>query len=472
MSSILSHYPHLAARIFNVALLVHPQKLDAIIAGLGQRLLGSQFEQDLSATAALPTELFSTRKGPRADRGYQVIDGVAVLNVSGALVHKTRMEADSSTLLGYNSIAADLQDAMDNPDVHALLQVWDSPGGEAQGAFEYASRALDLRGKKPFVAIADGMAASAGYLGASAADQIAITSTGYVGSIGVVMRHIDMSAALMAEGVRVSHIYAGSHKIDGNSFEPLSPAVRADFQSEVDSLYTTFIDSVSQARKVNPDALRATQAQTYRGQAAISAGLADRISTTDALISELAAQRARTYPVGQSKARANASTTERTQMQGNQPDGQSSVNPQPQANASPATAPAAAAQPEKPTMTTFTQSDLDAASATAMNAGAQAERVRIATILDHPNASAQAALARQCISTGMSVEQSTAILGAVVAAPAAPAAQGNQFAAAMSAVGNPNVSGIEGKQSSGDPALEAEQLAASVLQTIGARAKA
>lgn len=29
--SFLSTYPHLAARIFNVPLLVHPQKLDAII---------------------------------------------------------------------------------------------------------------------------------------------------------------------------------------------------------------------------------------------------------------------------------------------------------------------------------------------------------------------------------------------------------------------------------------------------------
>ena len=28
-------YPHLAARLFNTPLLVHPQKLDAIIAGLG-----------------------------------------------------------------------------------------------------------------------------------------------------------------------------------------------------------------------------------------------------------------------------------------------------------------------------------------------------------------------------------------------------------------------------------------------------
>ena len=33
-------YPHLADRLLNTPLLLHPQKLDAIIAGLGQRLLG------------------------------------------------------------------------------------------------------------------------------------------------------------------------------------------------------------------------------------------------------------------------------------------------------------------------------------------------------------------------------------------------------------------------------------------------
>ena len=35
-------YPHLAARLFNTPLFVHPQKLDAIIAGLGARLLGGE----------------------------------------------------------------------------------------------------------------------------------------------------------------------------------------------------------------------------------------------------------------------------------------------------------------------------------------------------------------------------------------------------------------------------------------------
>ena len=461
--SFLSAYPHLAARIFNVALLVHPQKLDAIIAGLGQRLLGAQILQGTADTAILPPELFTTRKGPRAERGYQVIDGVAVLNVSGALVHKTRMEADSSTLLGYNSIAADLQDAMDNPDIHAILQVWDSPGGEAQGAFQYADTAFSLRGKKPFIALADGMAASAGYLGASAADSLAITATGYAGSIGVVMRHVDMSAALMAEGVRVSHIYAGAKKIDGNAFEPLSSAVRADFQAEIDSLYASFIDTVARARGLSPEAIRATQAATYRGAAAISTGLADRIATADTLISELAATRSRLYPVGQ-VARVSTAATGGPMTQASTPEGgQPAATPQP-------TAAALVATPAP--MKTFTQTEVEALVTTASATAATQERARLSTIQAHPNASAQPGIVKLCIDTGMTAEQAAAMLSA--ATSAAPAAAVNPFTTAMAATPNPQVSGIEGPANTAalDPAAQANAMAASILGNYRAHAKA
>jgi len=453
--SHFSAYPHLAARIFNVALLVHPQKLDAIIAGLGQRLLGTPLAQGEQATSLLAPELFTSRKGPRSELGYQVVDGVAVLNVNGALVHKTRMEADSTTLLGYNSIYADLAHAMDNPDVHAVLQVWDSPGGEAQGAFQYAEQALALRGKKPFYAIADGMAASAGYLGASAAEMMAITSTGYAGSIGVVMRHVDVSAALVKDGVRVTQIFAGAKKIDGNSFEPLSSAVRADFQAEIDSLYTTFIDAVATARHLSPQALRATEAATYRGQAAITVGLADRISTADALIAELAAKRSKTFPTGQKTALSSTADTGAHMSQTSTPGGQLSANPQ---------APATLAQPDAPTMKTFTQSELDSATVSAMAAGAATERTRISTIQSHANASAQPGIVKACIDTGMTAEQAATMLGAAVGS-AQPAAAASPFAAAMAGIANPAVNGIEGSANTG-PESEAAAMAAQVLETM------
>lgn len=414
----MKHYPHLAARVFNTPLLVHPQKLDAIVAGLGSRLLGvEEGRRVLDGTPPAP-QLFSTRTGQAAASGlYTVVDGVAVVRVDGALVHRSQViVADSTYLLGYNEIAAAVEDAVANADVHAIALVMDSPGGEVQGAFELAQRLRDVRGVKPIAAIADGMAASAAYLLASAADRFVITPTGYAGSIGVVMRHVDFSQALAADGVAVTHIFAGAHKIDGNPFEPLPAGVRADLQAEIDALYTLFVDVVAQQRGMTPDAVRATQARTLRGEAAVAAGIADRLGTTDQLIAELAALRStRSYGL---PAHATATSQGATMS---------------------TTAPAGTPQPAAG----LTQADLDSARAeghaTGLAEGKQlgtdAERARVSAIQAHPEAAGRGALATTCIAQGLSVEQAGALLAA--APKDAPAAAAAPFAAAMSALGNP-----------------------------------
>jgi signal peptide peptidase SppA len=417
-------YPHVAARIFNTPLLIHPQKLDAIIAGLGHRLLGAPVILEAAPQPeAVAPEMFSTRRGERSKAGYFISDGVGVVNIRGALAHRSKIDADSSYILGYNQVAGEIEAAMDDPDVHAVLQVWESPGGEVQGAFEFADRMFDLRGKKPMHAIADGMAASAAFLGGSAADQLAITATGYAGSIGVVMRHVDFSGALAKDGIGVEFIFAGAHKVDGNPFEKLPAAVRADLQAEINSIYQMFVAAVARQTGLSEAAIRATEARTYMGQAAVDAGLASRVTTTDALITELAGLRARSYTAGPS---GKSSTTKGTSMAGTNAaaDGQSA---------------------------TLTQADIDKARAEGLaqgmregtEQGAKAERERVSGILGHKDAAGKTELAVTCITSGLSVEQSGAILAA---APAVvEAVQGNAFAAAMAGQGNPAVQGIEGK---------------------------
>lgn len=432
-------HSHLSSRIFNTPLLVHPGKLDALIAGLGSRLLGSGLDFTPAALQdGLTPEMFSTRRGSRGDAGYVVTDGVAVIYASGGLVHRSRIDADSSYLLGYNELAVQAEAAQADPDVHAVLQVWDSPGGEVAGAFEYADRLFALRGGKPMWSMADSMAASAAYLGGSAFDQVAVSSTGYVGSIGVVMRHVDFSRALDADGITVKHIFAGSRKVDGNPYEPLPAEVQARFQEEIDGLYQMFVDAVVRNRGITAESVRATQAAVYRGESAVSMGLADRVATTDQLISELAAMRSRSYPAGPS-ARSTANTTGET-MSGT-------------TNQAPAGA-AANAQ------VNHTQADIDSARAQGHAAGVEAERARTSAILGHEKAGGQASLALQCVSQGLSAEQSAAILAAAPAAAPAKAA-GADFAGAMAAMGNPKVTGIEASAGGGDDeaALAAQILA-------------
>ena len=358
-------YPHLAARLFNTPLLVHPQKLDAIIAGLGPRLLGDGIDLTSllgDSAMALPAEMFSTRRGVRGDAGYLVSDGVAVISASGGLVHRSRMDANSSYLLGYNQLTAQLEAAMADPEVHAVLQIFDSPGGEVSGAFEYGDRIHAFRGKKPMYAMADCMAASAAFLGGSAFDQLAISQTGYAGSIGVVTRHVDLSGAMEKEGVRVTLIYAGDHKVDGNPYESLPKAVLADMQDEIDGIYEMFVASVARNTGLTPKAIRATQAAMYRGQAAVDVGLASRVATTDELLSELAALRARSFPVGQT-ARATADDKGVTMSGNTNPGGQ------------------LAAQTPAANGATYTQADLDGARSEGRQLGATAERERIQGVL-------------------------------------------------------------------------------------------
>lgn len=430
-------YPHLAGRLFNTPLLVHAQALDLLLAGIGPRLLGlsdDALAQALSLGSGEPG-MFSTRRGERVKEagwpGYSVVEGVAIVSASGALVHRTKLDADCTMLLGYNDLAMATEHAMEsNPDVHAVLQVYDSPGGEVQGAFEYGQRMFDLRGKKPLIAIADGMAASAAYLGASAADEVVVSRTGYAGSIGVVMRHVEFSRLLANEGIKVTHIFAGAHKVDGNQFEVLPAAVQAELQAEVDDLYSQFVGAVLQHRpRMTDEAIRKTEARVFRGVAAVAAGLADRMSTTDQLISELAARRP-TRSYGQ-PARATAEQKGDITMSGIQAQAGSQ-------------APAA----------TFTQADLDAAFArgqtTGREEGAKAERERASAILAHDEAKDRGALALQCVATGLSVEHSAAILAAAPkAAPAAGVVNG--FAAAMAAVPNPDVRAGESKGVESDP---------------------
>jgi ClpP class serine protease len=96
---------------------------------------------------------------------------------------------------------------------------------------------------------------------------------------------------LANDGIAVTHIFAGAHKVDGNQFEPLPAAVRADYQAEINNLYDMFVNAVASTCSISAEAVRATEARVFMGKAAVDAGLAHRVATTDQLITELAGKR-------------------------------------------------------------------------------------------------------------------------------------------------------------------------------------
>lgn len=285
------HYPHIASRLFNTPLLIHPIKLNAILVGLAPRL-----GLDLDIHSPIP-DAYTTANGQQAKGGYRVIDDIGVIDIFGVLAHRAHLEADSSYVEGYETIARNLDAALADRSIQAIVLNIDSPGGEVSGAFQLAEQIRAGRTIKPIHAVASDLAASAGYLIASAAESVSITPTGQVGSIGVVTCHVDMSRALDKAGYTVTPIYAGAHKVDGNPYAPLPADVADRMQADINHYYDLFVASVAAARpKMSAQAIRATEAALYIGHNAVMAGLADHVETPDQLIARLAADLRRATP--------------------------------------------------------------------------------------------------------------------------------------------------------------------------------
>ncbi len=289
----MMHHAQIAQRAFNTPLMVDPAKALAFLSGMGPRITGQEItfqglevEASDQAAASLPARasLFGNDLAQRHQRNgsqpFAMIDGIAVIEIAGTLVHRGAWIGQSSGLTSYEGIAAQLQAALADPAVRGIALDIDSFGGEVAGAFDLADRIRAARAQKPVHAFVAEHALSAGYVLASQADRIILPRTGAVGSIGVVALHTDMSGALDQKGIAVTLIHVGSHKVDANPYQPLPEAIHDQMQRQLEVVRFLFAETVAAGRgdRLSAAAALATEAAVFRGADAIAAGLADEIA--------------------------------------------------------------------------------------------------------------------------------------------------------------------------------------------------
>ena len=277
-------FPHLAQRLFNTPLALRPEKAEVLMAALAERLGVTHMLREGGPVRASFSEEFSE---PAEDREYEVVAGVAVIPVTGTLVHKGGWMAAYSGLTGYDAIRSGFLQALDDPGVRAIALDVDSPGGEVSGCFDLVDTIYAARGTKPIHAILTESAYSAAYALASAADRIVVPRTGGVGSIGVIALLVDQSTAMAAAGVTVTIIQFGARKADGNQFRELPDDARAAFQEQVDDMGELFVDTVARNRGLAASKVRATEAATFLAARGVALGLADAVMPPDAAFAEL-----------------------------------------------------------------------------------------------------------------------------------------------------------------------------------------
>lgn len=235
-------------------------------------------------------EAYRSKALANADRAT-VRDGVAILNVEGPLFKRANLMTELCGATSYELLRRDLQTALDDMRVHSILLNVDSPGGEAAGTSELARAIFEARGKKPIVAYAGDLAASAAYWIASAADSIVIGTSAGLGSIGVRAAMTDTSARDERSGVRRVEFVSSQSPYKNADIN--SKDGRSRIQGRVDALAQVFVEAVAQNRGVTVAHVLESfgKGDVLIGKAAIDAGMADDFGTFEGVLASLAEAR-------------------------------------------------------------------------------------------------------------------------------------------------------------------------------------
>lgn len=225
---------------------------------------------DILALAPHATAIQGSGGGVRVEQ----IGRLAAVHVAGML-----------TPADYGDIARAVRVAASDRRVGGIVINLDTPGGSVKTLFTATQAIRDARAAKPVAALVT-TATSAGYaLAAATGDIILIAPDAQVGSIGVVARHVDQSAALERAGLVTTELSRGSGKTAGSPLRPLDDEGRQLFDGMLDAAYSALLADMRASRPAL-DA-QAIGARVFFGSEGLRAKLADAVSTPAEAISAI-----------------------------------------------------------------------------------------------------------------------------------------------------------------------------------------
>lgn len=285
----MKNYLRASSLLFNQPLLVTPDMLDLGVRWANQAMSLNIVNIGGGGNPALWGGDGIDRIAQQQEERRTAIarTGIEVIQVSGVLVSRGSHIGICETMTSYESLRAQLRNAVADPMVERIVLDIDSPGGSAVGAFELAADIRSMAQQKPITGIVNFMAYSGGYLLGSACSELVVSQTSGIGSIGVIASHMDRSKMEEGMGVKVTTVFAGAHKNDLTPHEPLSDQSLQYLNDVVQESYQLFVNAVADYRGLPVQQVIATEAGLYRGQAGINAGLADRLQSPQQAVDDL-----------------------------------------------------------------------------------------------------------------------------------------------------------------------------------------
>lgn len=199
------------------------------------------------------------------DLGGRSVDHIAKVKIEGTILEDE-----------------DLLDRLDairkSPAVKGVILSIDSPGGTTAGGEAIYEAVRAVAAEKPVVAQVGTLAASAGYMIASATDHIVARQSSIVGSIGVLVQYPDLTGLMDKLGVKLEEVKSSPLKAEPSPFNPTTEPERAMIRSMIMDSYDWFVGLVEDRRALTrPEALALADGSVFTGRQALQKKLVDAL---------------------------------------------------------------------------------------------------------------------------------------------------------------------------------------------------
>lgn len=164
--------------------------------------------------------------------------------------------------------------------VKAVFVEVDSPGGAVGPSQElyYEFKLTREKYQKPVVVYSKSLLASGAYYAAVGADKVFVQPSTLVGSIGVIMRLVNLQELYAWAKIKHTVIKTGEFKDSGSETRELSPKEKAYFQDLANSSLDQFVGSIAEGRGLKIEEVRPyADGRVFSGLAATESKLVDGI---------------------------------------------------------------------------------------------------------------------------------------------------------------------------------------------------
>jgi protease IV len=225
---------------------------------------------------------------------------IAVVHASGLIVSgDSGSTPGGGSVMGGDSVAADLRAARKDYSIKAIVLRVDSGGGSVVGS-EVIRREVELANQvKPVVVSMSDVAASGGYWIAAPARKIVADPGTITGSIGVLIGKFNVSGLYALLGMSTDSVATSDNATMFSAQQNFTPAQRAYIQKSLNDTYADFTKGVAQGRKMTVEAVdKIGKGRVWSGVQAKEIGLVDELGGLDRAI-EIAKQLSN-IPAGES----------------------------------------------------------------------------------------------------------------------------------------------------------------------------